>query len=107
MDLKSIVNDPHHKGGGFLASNDYELLDSLKPALDFHYKYCSHHPEYYKDGFRDMSFIDRVEMILDWKAATKRSKNGDVCGSIEKNQNRFQYSDVDKEWFKKIVKDIS
>jgi hypothetical protein len=88
------------------SSEYYKFLESLKPSLDFHYRYNRHHPEHYPNGYSDMTFIDRVEMMADWKAATKRSKNGNILESIEKNQGRHKYSDTDKEWFKKIVKDI-
>ena len=34
-----------------------------------------------------------IEMICDWKAATLRHNDGDIRRSIEKNQERFGYSD--------------
>jgi len=52
-------------------------------SVDFDIKY---HIEY-------MNLIDIIEMLCDWKAATKRHNDGDIKKSIEINQKRFGYSD--------------
>jgi hypothetical protein len=83
-----------------------ELLKIIKPSIDHHYKNNRHHPEHHDKGFQDMSFVDRVEMILDWRSACRRHKDGDIHKSIEQNQKRFGYTDVDKEWMKKIIEII-
>jgi hypothetical protein len=70
-----------------------ENLQKIKPALDHHYLVNSHHPEHYSDGISGMSMIDIMEMLADWKAATSRTKDGDIYKSIEINQARFGYSD--------------
>jgi len=79
-------------------------LEEIKPAINLHYKRNSHHPEYYKNGFSDMSYLDKLEMIIDWQAATKRHKDGDIFKSLEMNQKRFGYSDADKKWLIDIAK---
>lgn len=68
-------------------------LAELGPALSHHYDANSHHPEHYEDGIRGMSLLDLVEMLCDWKAATERTKDGDLTKSIAFNQERFGYSD--------------
>ena len=74
-------------------SDEYkESLEKLKPALEHHYANNSHHPEYYENGVDDMDLFDVVEMLCDWKAATERTKNGDIYKSIEINQKRFNLS---------------
>ena len=89
------------------ASEEYkETLERLKPALDHHYKLNPHHPEHYEKGFEDMLGVDRIEMIIDWLAATKRHEDGDINKSIDANQLRFRYSYYDKEWLRKIVGDL-
>jgi hypothetical protein len=40
-----------------------------------------------------MSLICLMEMLCDWIAATKRTKNSNILKSIEENQKRFGYSD--------------
>ena len=68
----------------------FELLASIKPALDHHYANNSHHPEYYENGIAGMDLLDLNEMFCDWLAATERMKNGgDIHKSIDFNAKRF------------------
>lgn len=74
-------------------SPEYQTaLAGLKPALDHHYGQNRHHPEHFKNGINDMNLIDLIEMIVDWKAATLRQKDGNIRKSIELNMNRFGIS---------------
>lgn len=81
-----------------LAQSDYgspeynECKLKLGPALDHHYGHNSHHPEYWKDGINDMSLIDILEMLIDWKASSERHNNGNIRKSIEINADRFGIS---------------
>lgn len=72
-------------------SEEYKKeLEALKPALEHHYKYNRHHPEYFGDvGIEGMDLTDILEMLADWKASCKRTQNGDIFKSIEINANRF------------------
>lgn len=67
-------------------------LAAIKPALDHHYANNSHHPEHYKNGVDDMSLLDIVEMLLDWKASSERHNDGNIHKSIEINGTRFNMS---------------
>lgn len=75
-------------------SEEYRAcLRKEKPAIEHHYKANSHHPEYYENGVDGMSLFDVLEMLLDWKAATERMKNGgDIRRSLEINRERFKIS---------------
>lgn len=66
-----------------------QSLKLLKPAIDHHNQHNPHHPEHYENGVAGMDLIDLVEMFFDWKAASERSKNGDILRSIEIQQSRF------------------
>ena len=46
-----------------------------------------------------MNLLDIIEMLCDWKAATKRHNNGNIIKSIEQNQKRFRYSNELKQIF--------
>lgn len=82
--LKELVYDsPEYKNS----------LKELEVALDHHYKNNSHHPQHYPNGINGFDLFDLVEMFFDWKAATERTKNGDIFLSIEKNKERFEISD--------------
>lgn len=74
-------------------SEEYE--DSkrlLGQALSHHYEHNPHHPEFHKNGVDDMTLIDLLEMLADWKAATLRHKDGDLYNSIHINSKRFKIS---------------
>jgi len=71
-------------------SEEYKnFLKEMKPALDHHYKLNKHHPEHFKDGILDMTLLDLLEMLADWKAATLRHKDGSLKRSFEINSKRF------------------
>ena len=69
------------------------VLRAQKPAIDHHYQVNRHHPEHFERGYREMTLIDLLEMLCDWKAATLRHADGDIQQSIVINQNRFGYSE--------------
>lgn len=81
---KSTYGTPEYK----------KLLDGLKPALDHHYKNCSHHPEHYDNGIKGMDLVDIVEMFCDWKAASERHDNGKIEDSLKINKERFKMDDI-------------
>ena len=64
-------------------------LADLGPALDNHYAKNRHHPEHFADGINEMTLVDIVEMLCDWRASTSRNKNGNLLRSIDNNANRF------------------
>jgi hypothetical protein len=71
-------------------SDEYKAsLTEMGVALQHHYAHNSHHPEHYPNGIADMTLMDIVEMLLDWKAATERHANGEIIRSIEQNEDRF------------------
>lgn len=88
-------------------SDEYKAsLADLGVALQHHYAHNSHHPEHYPDGIRGMSLLDVIEMLIDWKAASERHATGDITASIEKNQERFGYSDDLKTIFHNTAKEM-
>jgi Family of unknown function (DUF5662) len=70
--------------------NEFRRL--MKPALDHHYANNPHHPEHHKNGVDDMTLLDVLEMLLDWKAASERHNDGNIKKSIEVNADRFGLS---------------
>jgi len=75
------------------------LLSKIKPCLDNHYKKNSHHPEFHKNKVENMPDDSLVEMICDWKAATRRHKDGDIQKSLIKNKVRWN---ITKEYMTKM-----
>ena len=64
-------------------------LEELKPALDHHYAVSRHHPDHFKNGINDMTLLDILEMLLDWKASSERHNDGNIRKSIDHNAGRF------------------
>lgn len=71
-------------------SEEYQAsLDSMGTALTHHYESNRHHPEHYEQGINDMTLIDIMEMLCDWKAAAERHEDGDILESLHINSARF------------------
>lgn len=68
-------------------------LDEARPIIEHHYKHNSHHPEHWPNGINDMSLIDIIEMLCDWKAASERTKQCSIRQSLEHNKQRFGIDD--------------
>lgn len=80
--------------GSTYGSDEYKgFLKEMAEPLAHHYANNRHHPEHFKNGIKDMTLIDIVEMLCDWRASSMRHNDGNILKSIEKNQERFGYSD--------------
>lgn len=67
-----------------------EELKKIRPIIEHHYANNSHHPEYYESGMYGMSLLDVIEMLCDWKAASKRTKQEITFReNMAINKNRF------------------
>lgn len=95
-----------------LASTEYgtpeydALLEKVKPAITHHYANNRHHPEHWTNGIDDMTLIDLVEMLCDWKAATMRNKNGNLRKQIEVNAGRFKFTSQLLQIFQNTVREM-
>lgn len=107
-------------------SDEYKAaLKRLGKGLEHHYANNRHHPEYWAfdelrgpggsvwpeqvtDGtaIRQMSLLDLIEMLVDWKAASERHEDGDIWMSIEQNAERFGYDDQLLSVFKSTVREL-
>ena len=68
-------------------------LEGMKQGLRHHYDCNLHHPEHFLTGTFEMTLMDIIEMLCDWKAASERHDDGNIYTSLEVNQDRFGYSD--------------
>jgi hypothetical protein len=82
------------------------LLEKVKPAISHHYANNRHHPEHWPNGINDMTLLDLVEMLCDWRAAAARNKNGNIRKSIEVNAERFNMSPQLKQIFENTVREM-
>ena len=75
-------------------TKDYdELLKAVAPAIQEHYRRNPHHPEHFENGYTDMNLLDFLEMVLDWKAASRKFKHGSFSKSLDINKERFKMSE--------------
>jgi hypothetical protein len=75
-------------------SDEYKgFLEAMGGGLKHHYEANRHHPEHFPDGVNDMTLVDLIEMLADWKAATERHEDGDLAKSLEIQRERFGLSD--------------
>jgi hypothetical protein len=82
----------HPLRGLTYGSDEYRaILKAQALAIQHHYHFNRHHPEFFPDGVLGMTLLDLVEMVCDWKAATLRHGDGDIYKSLEINQARFGY----------------
>lgn len=74
-------------------SDEYKgFLAGMQVGLTHHYANNRHHPEHFEHGVNDMTLVDLIEMLSDWKAATERHANGDLERSLVIQQHRFEMS---------------
>jgi Family of unknown function (DUF5662) len=66
-----------------------EFLHGMGPALAHHYRANRHHPEHFEGGVDEMTLVDLLEMLADWRAATERNQGGNLERSLEVNRERF------------------
>ena len=65
------------------------LVEAMGEGLRHHYAHNRHHPEHFADGINGMTLVDLLEMLVDWKAATERTSDGDLAASLTINRERF------------------
>lgn len=64
----------------------------MRAYVEHHYANNRHHPQFHKRGVNDMTLVDVLEMLVDWKAASERHTDGNIRKSIEVNTERFGLS---------------
>lgn len=89
-------------------SPEYEAARKrLQVALDHHYASNSHHPEFYQKGITEMTLIDLLEMLADWRAAQLRhNPPGSFENSFTINIPRYKISDELATILKNTVKEL-
>ena len=65
------------------------VVEVASTAVDHHHKNNRHHTKYYPDGVYNMNLIDIIEMICDWKAASRRSPDKTLEDSLEECFKRY------------------
>ena len=62
---------------------------AIKEGLVHHYAHNDHHPEHFGErGISGMNLYQLLEMWIDWTAAVKRHKDGNIFNSLMFNRTR-------------------
>lgn len=86
---------------------DYDKAsEAVKLALNTHYQRNNHHPEHYTryDHEHHMGMLDRIEMIVDWAAASRKGIG--VFKSIGLNKDRYGFDAQQKQEYVDIAKAV-
>jgi hypothetical protein len=76
----------HHPYG----SPEYKASLRDVDAVRIHQTKETHHPEYWEDHPYEMGFLDIIEMVFDWYAASRTYGQTDFRDSLEIQRKRFQ-----------------
>ena len=117
------IATPKLKGLTYGSTEYKESTAQLGEALKHHYANNRHHPEHFtryecngcfkqykankpsvcevcgytqftaRSDISQMTLVDLIEMLCDWKAAVERHDDGDIHKSIEINKERYGISD--------------
>ena len=88
-------------------SKEYkESLKKERDTIDLHYSRNRHHPEHWSD-VRGMGYLDIIEMVCDWYAATNTYKQTELSTVLDKQFERFNFSDEQKWLIKEIWSDLT
>lgn len=105
-ELSIFAENTHKLGQTQYGSDEYKkLLEEVKPAITHHYSKNRHHPEHWPNGIEDMTLVDLLEMLADWKAATERNKDGNIRKSIEINSIKFKMTPQLRTIFENTVRE--
>jgi len=80
---------PRLKGLTYGTDEYKAALADMGAGLDHHYAVNRHHPEHFVDGVENMTLVDLIEVLADWKAATERHATGSLANSLVVQSGRF------------------
>lgn len=88
-------------------SKEYnELQKRIKPAKIHHFQKNTHHPEHWQNGISDMTPLDLIEMLCDWKASTMGHKDGSFDKSLVINGDRYAMPEMLKSGLESNAKEM-
>lgn len=99
MELFDIMT-PKLRGVTYGSPEYKACMKELSVAIEHHNANNRHHPEHFYNGIKDMTLVDLIEMLCDWKSSSLRHNDGNILKSIDINQARFNYSDELKQILK-------
>lgn len=77
-----VKTRPKFKKANYGSREYQECVEMIKPSIEHHYKHNRHHTAFHKNGFADMNLLDILEMLADWRAASRRSPDLSLKDSL-------------------------
>lgn len=84
-----VKTRPKFKKANYGSKEYQECVDIIKPAIDHHYTNNRHHTKFHPNGFADVNLLDILEMLADWKAASRRSPDLSFEDSLPKAFKKY------------------
>ena len=88
-----VSTRPKFKKANYGTKEYKECTEAIKPAIDHHYSHNRHHTGYHEGGFEDMNLMDILEMLADWKAASRRSPDLSFEDSLPRAFKKYKIPD--------------
>lgn len=85
------------------ATEYQRMLAAFERQVELHYARNRHHPEHHPGGYAGMAELDRVEMVADWAASSRRRSGADLMRWIQVNAERYGYSEHDAAWMREAA----
>ena len=84
-----VKTQPKFKKVNYGSKEYQECVEAIKPAIEHHYQSNRHHTGFHKNGFADMNLLDILEMLADWKAASRRNPDLSFKESLPKAFEKY------------------
>ena len=68
-------------------------VSAVKPAVVHHHKNNRHHTDFHENGINDMTLIDIIEMVADWRAAARRSPDKKFADTLDYAKKKYGIDD--------------
>ena len=70
---------------------EYEaVIEKARVGVDHHYANNRHHTAHHPNGVKDMNLLDLLEMLADWRAASRRSPNLSFTDSLPRAFKKYR-----------------
>jgi len=74
---------------------EYEaVVEKAREGVDHHYANNRHHTAYHPNGVKDMNLLDLLEMLADWKAASRRSPDLTFMDSLPRAFKKYEMDET-------------
>ena len=87
------------------ASKEYHTKLKENKGIALHLSRNRHHPDMFPNGVSDMSFIDILEMVVDWKSASE-TYGTDFIEGLKYSFERFNLDEKQRWLVELIAKDL-